>query len=157
MVTKAKIVDGIKTVRGYPVETFKMAIGSPTNQERTYLVGDGVFVGDKRQMLVHALPIYKQKDYPNYQVRKRGPYVVSIASSGLRLSATAEKIVFAEMADAVGFAEAVTGLLSMWGLSTMETDPRPQLEKAKAIKESVYEAFKALATQFNATMVTPST
>lgn len=136
-------------------EQFKMAIGSPTNQERTFLVGEGVFIGDNRQLLVHTLPIYRQKDYPNYQVRKQGPWVISFTASGLRVSATAEKMVFAKESDAINFGEALMAFFSMFGLPFNSDDPRTVLEKAKELKEQIFEPMKALATTHGATFILP--
>jgi len=136
-------------------ETFKLAIGSPTNTERTYLTGEGVYVGANKQLLVHALPVYRQKDYPNYQVRKQGPYVVTLAASGLRISATAQKMVFPKMEDAVKFAEVVGALFDMYGLPVSCTDPRTVLEKGKELKEQVYEPMKALAEANGGVFIEP--
>lgn len=153
MTTQQQAVQAIKpfTKRG----EFKMAIGSPTNQERTYLTGEGVLVGKSGEVLVHTLPVYRQKDYPNYQVRKQGPYVVSMVKCGLRISATAEKMVFANEEDAVGFAESVVALFALFGLSFNVEDPRPVLEKAKELKEQVYQPMKTLAEQHNAQFIQP--
>ena len=136
-------------------ETFKLAIGSPTNQERTYLVGEGVFVGSHKELLIHSLPIYRQKDYPNYQVRKQGPYVITLVNSGLRISATAEKMVFTKMEDAVEFGEVVGAFFALYGLPVSDKDPRTVLEKAKELKEQIFEPMKELATKHGATFIQP--
>jgi hypothetical protein len=136
-------------------EEFKVAIGSPTNTERTYLVGEGVFIGEQKELLVHALPVYRQKDYPNYQVRKQGPYVVTLFHSGLRISATAQKLVFPKMEDAVKFAEVIGALFAMYGLPVHSTDPRTVLEKAKELKEQVFDPMKQLAESHGAVFIEP--
>ena len=50
----------------HKVETFKIKIGAPTNSEQVYLEGDGVIFG---HTVAHALPVYRQKDYPIYKTR----------------------------------------------------------------------------------------
>lgn len=140
----------------FKLEPFKVAIGSPTNQERTYLAGDdGVFIGDNKALLVHALPIYRQKDYPVYQVRKQGPYIVTLVSSGIRISATAQKMVFPKREDAVKFAETVGALFNLFGIPITSEDPREVLEAAKDKKEQVYEPLKAMAESMGAVFITP--
>ena len=144
-----RVMSKIKT------EAFKVAIGSPTNQERTYLTGEGVYVGDNRSCLVHALPIYRQKDYPNYQVRKTGPYVITMVNSGLRISATSEKMVFEKMEDAVKCAEEIMSLFALYGIPLMSEDPRVLLEEAKKQKEHIYEPMKKLAEANGAVFIEP--
>jgi len=140
----------------YKLEPFKVAIGSPTNQERTYLAGDdGVFVGERKAILVHALPIYRQKDYPVYQARKQGPYVVTLYNSGIRISATAQKLVFPDRDGAVKFAETVGGLFNLFGIPMLSEDPREVLEAAKDKKEQVYEPLKAMAESMGAVFIVP--
>jgi hypothetical protein len=136
-------------------ELFKLPIGSPTNQERTYLTGDGVLCGEDHTLLVHALPVYRQKDYPNYQTRKTGPYVVTLVASGLRISATAQKLVFPKMEDAVKFAEVVGPLFALYGLPIKCDDPRTVLEKAKELKEQVFDPMKQLAEAHGAVFIEP--
>ena len=136
-------------------EEFKMAIGAPTNDVRTYLCGMGTFVGGSRELLVHPLPIYRQKDYPNYQTRKTGPYVVTLFNSGLRISATAEKLVFPKFADAVSFAEAISPFFALYGLPVSSTDPRTVLEKARDLKEQVFDPMKKLAETHGAVFIQP--
>ena len=137
------------------MEPFKMAIGSPTNQERTYLCGEGVFCGEGRLLLAHALPIYRQKDYPNYQTRKQGPYVLSLHKCGIRVSATQQKMVFAKLEDAVRFAEALTAFFALFGIPTDNEDPRTVLEAAKEKKDQVYEPMKVMAELHGATFIEP--
>jgi len=136
-------------------EPFKFAIGSPTNQERTYLCGNGVFIGNDRLVVAHALPIYRQKDYPNYQVRAKGPYVLSCVASGIRISATQQKMVFAKLEDAVKCGELLIGLLAMHGLPLASDDPRTILEWAKEARDGIWEPLKLLAMEHGASFVEP--
>lgn len=133
-------------------DEFKLPIGSPTNQERTYLTGDGKIVGE---LLVHTLPVYRQKDYPNYKTRKAGPYVVTLMKSGIRISSTAEKLVFAHAKDAIAFAEEVSTLLALYGLPVSTDDPRTVIEKARDMKDQTLPALKELAKRHNASFVAP--
>ena len=153
---KTKMTAKIQTVK------FKMPIGSPTNQERTHLCGKGVFVGNHKELLVHCLPIYRQKDYPNYQTKKTGPWVVALAKSGLRISATAEKLVFLKLSEAVEFATNIGPLLYMYAFPIMSDDPRTLLEIAKDKKDEVYARpsgedgpLKVLAKVDGATFIQP--
>jgi len=133
--------------------TFKIKIGAPTNSEQVYLNGEGIECGDF--LIAHALPIYRQKDYPNYQTRKDGPYCVSMKASGLRVSGTNQKLVFGKMEDAAEFGEAVSSLFALLGFPMSEEDPRKVLEYAKEHREELYGPMTSLATQYNGVLVTP--
>jgi hypothetical protein len=137
-------------------DEFQLAVGSPANQERTYLVGQGKFIGDDKALLVHTLPVYRQKDYPKYQTRKAGPYVVALARCGVRISATNEKMVFAKAEDAINFAAAIGGLFALYGIPLQNDDPRVVLEKSREVKEQILPAVKALAKEFGAEFISPA-
>ena len=92
-----------------PKTTFKIKIGAPTNSEQVYLEGEGIECGDI--LVAHALPVYRQKDYPIYKTRKNGPYCVSMKASGLRVSGTNQKLVFQKMEDAAEFGDSVAALV----------------------------------------------
>lgn len=136
--------------------TFKIKIGAPTNSEQVYLNGEGIECGGGI-LIAHALPIYRQKDYPNYQTRKDGPYCVSMKASGLRVSGTNQKLVFSKMEDAAEFGESVSALFALLGFPMSEEDPRKVLEYAKEHREELYEPMTTLAVQYKGVLVTPET
>ena len=138
----------------HKVETFKIKIGAPTNSEQVYLEGDGVIFG---HTVAHALPVYRQKDYPIYKTRKNGPYCVSYKASGLRVSGTNQKLVFPKLENAADFAQSVEALFSLLGFPASEEDPRKVLEFAKEHREELYEPMTNLAVQFGGVLVTPET
>jgi hypothetical protein len=135
------------------VETFKIKIGAPTNSEQVYLEGDGIACGE--HLIAHALPVYRQKDYPVYKTRKSGPFCVSIKASGLRVSGTNQKLVFQKMEEAAEFGESVSALFALLGFPLSEEDPRKVLEYAKEHREELYEPMTNLATQYKGVLVTP--
>src|SRR5271165_3069677 len=135
--------------------TFKIKIGAPTNSEQVYLTGEGIECGEF--LVAHALPVYRQKDYPNYQTRKNGPYCVSMKASGLRASGTNQKLVFSKLEDAAEFGESVASLFALLGFPMAEEDPRKVLEYAKEHREELYEPMTNLATQYKGVLVTPET
>jgi len=137
------------------VEVFKIKIGAPTNSEQVYLEGDGIACGD--HVVAHALPIYRQKDYPIYKTRKNGPFCVSMKASGLRISGTNQKLVFAKLEDAAEFGESVAALFALLGFPMSEEDPRKVLEFAKEHRDELYEPMTNLATQYRGVLVTPET
>lgn len=137
------------------VEVFKIKIGAPTNSEQVYLEGDGIGCGD--HVVAHALPVYRQKDYPVYKTRKNGPFCVSMKSSGLRISGTNQKLVFAKLEDAAEFGESVAALFALLGFPMSEEDPRKVLEFAKEHRDELYEPMVNLATQYAGVLVTPET
>ena len=132
---------------------FSIKIGAPTNSEQVYLEGEGIDCGT--YLVAHALPIYRQKDYPKYQTRKDGPYCVSMKSSGLRVSGTNQKLVFSTMESAAEFGTAVDALFALLGFPISEEDPRKVLEYAKEHREELYEPMTNLAVQFGGILVTP--
>ncbi len=136
-----------------PKTTFKIKIGAPTNSEQVYLTGEGIECGDF--LVAHALPVYRQKDYPNYQTRKDGPYCVSMKASGLRVSGTNQKLVFSNMENAAEFGDAVAALFALLGFPMSEEDPRKVLEYAKEHREELYEPMTNLALQYKGVLVTP--
>lgn len=136
-----------------PKTTFKIKIGAPTNSEQVYLTGEGIECGDF--LIAHALPVYRQKDYPNYQSRKDGPYCVSMKASGLRVSGTNQKLVFSNMENAAEFGDAVAALFALLGFPMSEEDPRKVLEYAKEHREELYEPMTNLALQYKGVLVTP--
>ncbi len=133
--------------------TFKIKIGAPTNSEQVYLSGDGIECGDF--LIAHALPFYRQKDYPIYQTREDGPYCVSMKASGLRVSGTNQKLVFSKLEDAAEFGDAVAALFALLGFPMSEEDPRKMLEYAKEHREELYVPMANLATQYSGVLVTP--
>lgn len=135
--------------------TFKIKVGAPTNSEQVYLTGEGIDCGEF--LVAHALPVYRQKDYPNYQVRKNGPFTVSMKASGLRVSGTNQKLVFSKLEDAAEFGESVSSLFALLGFPMGEEDPRKVMEYAKEHREELYEPMVQLATQYNGVLVTPET
>jgi hypothetical protein len=137
------------------VETFKIKIGAPTNSEQVYLEGDGILCGD--HLVAHALPVYRQKDYPIYKTRKSGPFCVSFKSSGLRVSGTNQKLVFQKLEDAAEFGESVGALFALLGFPMSEEDPRKVLEFAKEHREELYEPMVNLSAQYKGVLVTPET
>jgi hypothetical protein len=137
------------------VETFKIKIGAPTNSEQVYLEGDGILCGD--HLVAHALPVYRQKDYPIYKTRKSGPFCVSFKSSGLRVSGTNQKLVFQKLKDAAEFGESVGALFALLGFPMSEEDPRKVLEFAKEHREELYEPMVNLSAQYKGVLVTPET
>lgn len=138
-----------------PKAPFRIKIGAPTNAEQVYLEGDGIECGD--YLVAHALPVYRQKDYPAYKTRKNGPYCVSMKASGLRVSGTNQKLVFASIKDAAEFGDSVAGLYALLGFPMSEEDPRKVLEFAKEHRAELYEPMTALAAQYKGVLVTPET
>lgn len=138
-----------------PRAVFKIKIGAPTNSEQVYLEGEGIQCGD--HIVAHALPVYRQKDYPVYKTRKNGPYCVSLTASGLRVSGTNQKLVFAKLEDAAEFGMSVAGLYALMGFPMSEPDPRKVLEFAKEHRDELYEPMTALAVQYKGVLVTPET
>ena len=137
------------------IETFKVKIGAPTNSEQVYLEGDGILCGE--HLVAHALPVYRQKDYPIYKTRKNGPYCVSMRASGLRVSGTNQKLVFQKLEEAAEFGESVAALFALLGFPMSEEDPRKVLEYAKEHREELYEPMTNLAVQYKGVLVTPET
>ncbi len=137
------------------IETFKIKIGAPTNSEQVYLEGDGILCGE--HLVAHALPVYRQKDYPIYKTRKSGPYCVSMRASGLRVSGTNQKLVFQKLEHAAEFGDSVAALFALLGFPMSEEDPRKVLEYAKEHREEVYEPMTNLAVQYSGVLVTPET
>jgi len=144
-------VDGQVLVRA----PFKIKIGAPTNSEQVYLAGEGIECGD--YLVAHALPVYRQKDYPVYQTRKNGPYCVSLKASGLRVSGTNQKLVFSKMEAAAEFGTSVAALYALLGFPMSEEDPRKVLEFAKEHRDELYEPMTQLAVQYSGVLVTPET
>jgi hypothetical protein len=136
-------------------ETFQIKIGAPTNSEQVFLEGEGILCGD--HIVAHALPVYRQKDYPIYKTRKSGPYCVSMRASGLRCSGTNQKLVFAKIEDAAEFGLSVAALFALLGFPMSESDPRKVLEYAKEHREELYEPMTNLATQYAGVLVAPET
>lgn len=134
---------------------FKIKIGAPTNSEQVFLEGEGIACGDF--MVAHALPVYRQKDYPVYKTRKQGPYCVSLTASGIRVSGTNQKLVFAKMEDAAEFGNSVASLYALLGFPVSEPDPRKVLEFAKEHREELYGPMVSLAEQYKGVLVTPET
>ena len=95
---------------------FRMRI-SPT----TYLNGLGFFcAGDT--LLVHRLPDYSPKKFPEYEVRAEGPYGVSLFKSGLRVNRRerdAQQCRFTTAAEAVHFAERFHAALGKRGIAAL--------------------------------------
>jgi hypothetical protein len=137
------------------IETFKIKIGAPTNSEQVYLEGDGIECGEF--IVAHALPVYRQKDYPIYKTRKNGPYCVSMKASGLRVSGTNQKLVFSKLEDAAEFGESVSALMALLGFPLSEEDPRKVLEFAKEHRDELYDPITNLAAQYSGVLVTPET
>ena len=135
--------------------TFKIKIGAPTNSEQVFLEGEGILCGE--HIVAHALPVYRQKDYPIYKTRKNGPYCVSMRASGLRVSGTNQKLVFAKIEHAAEFGASVAALFALLGFPMSEEDPRKVLEYAKEHREELYEPMTNLATQYEGVLVTPET
>jgi len=135
------------------VKPFKIKIGAPTNSEQVYLEGDGIYCGEF--LVAHALPVYRQKDYPNYKTRKAGPYCVSLKASGIRVSGTNEKLVFANLKDAAEFGNSMAALYALLGFPMSEEDPRKVLEYAKDHRDELYEPMTSLAKQYKGVLVTP--
>lgn len=134
---------------------FKIKIGAPTNSEQVYLAGIGIKCSDFA--IAHALPVYRQKDYPVYQARKAGPYCVSWIASGLRVSGTNEKLVFASLEKAAEFGVSATSMFALLGFPMSEEDPRKVLEYAKEHRDELYQPMVNLATQYEGVLVTPET
>ena len=145
------IVDGVKLAKA----EFKIKIGAPTNSEQVYLAGTGIKCHDL--VIAHALPVYRQKDYPVYQARKNGPYCVSLIPSGLRISGTNQKLVFAKLEPAAEFGVSVANLFALLGFPMSEEDPRKVLEYAKEHREELYEPMVNLSAQYEGVLVTPET
>jgi hypothetical protein len=137
----------------YPIVQIKIKIGAPTNSEQVYLEGDGVECGEF--VVAHALPVYRQKDYPVYKTRKNGPYCVSLKNSGIRISGTNQKLVFKNLQAAAEFGHSVSGLYALLGFPMSEEDPRKILEFAKEHREELYEPMTSLAAQYGGVLVTP--
>ena len=144
-------VDGVKLDR----LPYKIKIGAPTNSEQVYLAGVGYKCSE--YVIAHALPQYRQKDYPIYQERKTGPYCVSMIASGLRISGTNQKLVFKSLEKAAEFGVSVASLFSLLGFPLSEEDPRKVLEYAKERRDDFYDPMNSLATQYGGTIVTPDT
>ena len=138
----------------HKIETLKIKIGAPTNSEQVWLEGEGV-VHD--YTVAHALPVYRQKDYPIYKTRKNGPFCVSMKASGLRISGTNQKLVFPKLENAADFSESVSALFALLGFPMSEEDPRKVLEFAKEHREELYDPMVNLATQYGGVLVTPET
>ena len=136
-------------------ETFKIKIGAPTNSEQVYLEGEGILCGEHHRrartagLSAEGLPIYK--------TRKNGPYCVSMRASGLRVSGTNQKLVFAKMEHAAEFGDSVAALFALLGFPMSEEDPRKVLEYAKEHREELYEPMTNLAVQYSGVLVTPET
>lgn len=144
-------VDGKAVTR----TSFKIKIGAPTNSEQVYLGGEGIDCGEF--IVAHALPLYRQKDYPNYQTRKTGPFCVSLKASGLRVSGTNQKLVFEKLEHAAEFGTSVASLYALLGFPMSEEDPRKVLEYAKEHRDELYEPMCSLAKQYEGHLVTPET
>jgi len=136
-------------------KTFKIKIGAPTNSEQVYLEGEGIACGD--HIVAHALPVYRQKDYPVYKTRSKGPYCVSFIASGLRASGTNQKLVFSKLEQAAEFGMSVASLYALLGFPMSEEDPRKVLEYAKEHRDELYEPMCNLAVQYGGVLVTPET
>jgi hypothetical protein len=134
---------------------FKIKIGAPTNTEQVYLEGEGIECGEF--LVAHALPVYRQKDYPVYKTRKNGPYCVSLKASGLRVSGTNQKLVFSKIEPAAEFGTSVATLYALLGFPMSETDPRKVLEYAKEHRDELYVPMTELAVQYSGVLVTPET
>lgn len=144
-------VDGVSLAR----VPFKIKIGAPTNTEQVYLEGEGIECGEF--LVAHALPVYRQKDYPCYKARKNGPYCVSLKASGLRISGTNQKLVFEKLEAAAEFGHSVASLYALLGFLMSEEDPRKVLEYAKEHRDELYEPMVNLAMQYKGQLVTPET
>ncbi len=137
----------------FQIKPFKIKIGAPTNTEQVYLEGDGIECGP--HIIAHALPIYRQKDYPIYKCRKSGPYCVSLTASGLRVSGTNQKLIFGKLDSAAEFGISLGGLYALLGFPLSETDPHIILAFAKEHRDTLYEPMTALASQYDGELVTP--